>query len=237
MDLGTILGIVVALVGILFGQYLEGGSVFEILQPTAALIVVGGTIGSTMIGFSLGSFQRAVSDLMFVFKEDVIKPNGVIDQIIAFTNKARREGIISLEQEANDVEDPFFKKSIMMAVDGSEPSELRDSMEVELSYMDERGETSAKIFEAAGGVRANDWHYRCCARADPGYAKPGRHRRSRSRYRCGFRGDDLRSRTGEHLFPARCCEAQVQTPQTDDHQGNDAGRYLGHSRRPEPASN
>ena len=151
MDLGTILGIVVALVGILFGQYLEGGSVFEILQPTAALIVVGGTIGSTMIGFSLGSFQRAVSDLMFVFKEDVIKPNGVIDQIIAFTNKARREGIISLEQEANDVEDPFFKKSIMMAVDGSEPSELRDSMEVELSYMDERGETSAKIFEAAGG--------------------------------------------------------------------------------------
>ncbi len=151
MDLGTILGITVAFVGILFGQFLEGGSVLQILQPTAALIVFGGTIGATMIGFSLASFQRAVSELIYVFKEESAQPNGVIDQIIAFTNKARREGIISLEKDANDVEDPFFKKATMMAVDGSEPSELRETMEVELGYMDERGETSAKIFEAAGG--------------------------------------------------------------------------------------
>ena len=104
-----------------------------------------------MIGFSLSSFQRAVSDLIYVFKEESAHPNGVIDQIISFTNKARREGIISLEKDADDVEDPFFKKAIMMAVDGSEPTELRETMEVELGYMDERGETSPKIFEAAGG--------------------------------------------------------------------------------------
>ena len=151
MDLGTILGITVATFGILFGQFLEGGSIFQMIQPTAALIVGGGTIGATMIGFSLSSFKRAVSELIYVFKEETVQPNAVIDQIISFTNKARREGIISLEKDGNDVEDPFFKKSIMMAVDGSEPSELRETMEVELGYMDERGETSAKIFEAAGG--------------------------------------------------------------------------------------
>ena len=98
MDLGTIVGISVALIGILLGQFLEGGSVLEMIQPTAGLIVFGGTIGATMIGFSLSSFKQAVGELIYVLKEEETQPNGVIDQIIAFTQKARREGIISLEQ-------------------------------------------------------------------------------------------------------------------------------------------
>ena len=151
MDLGTIIGISVAAIGILLGQVLEGGSVLQIIQPTAALIVFGGTIGATMIGFPLETFKRAMVELVFVFKDDEAAPNEVIDQVIEFTNKARREGIISLEKDAADVKDPFFQKSIMMAVDGSEPRELRETMEVELQYMEERGEHSAKIFEAAGG--------------------------------------------------------------------------------------
>ena len=151
MDLGTIIGISVALVGILLGQVLEGGSVLQILQPTAALIVFGGTLGATMIGFPLETFKWAMMELIYVFKDDEAAPNDVIDQVIQFTNKARREGIISLEKDAADVKDPFFQKSIMMAVDGSEPRELRETMEVELQYMDERGEHPAKIFEAAGG--------------------------------------------------------------------------------------
>ena len=151
MDLGTIIGISVAAIGILLGQVLEGGSVLQIIQPTAALIVFGGTIGATMIGFPLETFKRAMVELIFVFKDDEAAPNEVIDQVIEFTNKARREGIISLEKDAADVKDQFFQKSIMMAVDGSEPRELRETMEVELQYMEERGEHSAKIFEAAGG--------------------------------------------------------------------------------------
>ncbi len=151
MDLGTLLGIAVAFGGILTGQVLEGGSILEMLQPTAALIVFGGTIGATMIGFPLSTSLNAVGDLIMVFKEDSVQPDGVIDQIIQFTNKARREGIISLEKDADDVKDPFFKKAIMMAVDGSEPRELRETMEMELQYMEERGDYSAKVFEAAGG--------------------------------------------------------------------------------------
>ena len=151
MDLGTIIGISVAAIGILLGQVLEGGSILQIIQPTAALIVFGGTIGATMIGFPLETFKRAMVELVFVFKDDEAAPNEVIDQVIEFTNKARREGIISLEKDAADVKDPFFQKSIMMAVDGCEPRELRETMEMELQYMEERGEHSAKIFEAAGG--------------------------------------------------------------------------------------
>ncbi len=151
MDLSTLIGIVLALAGILVGQAIEGGSVLQILQPTAALIVFGGTLGATMIGFPLSTLKQAAADLLHIFKEDDIRPNDVIDEVVKFTNKARREGIISLEKDAAAVKDDFFKKSIMMAVDGSEPKELRQTMEVELQYMEERGEHSAKVYEAAGG--------------------------------------------------------------------------------------
>jgi chemotaxis protein MotA len=151
MDLATLLGLAIAFIGILAGQAIEGGSVFQILQPTAAMIVFGGTLGATMIGFPLSIIRQAASDLMHVFKDDEIEPNAVIDEIIKFTNKARREGIISLEKDAASVKDDFFRKSIMMAVDGSEPKELRQTMEFELQYMEERGEHSPKVYEAAGG--------------------------------------------------------------------------------------
>ena len=151
MDLGTLLGIVVALAGILIGQAIEGGSVLQILQPTAAMIVFGGTLGAVMISFPMSVIKQAAADLLHLFKEDNIQPNDVIDEVVKFTNKARREGIISLEKDAAGVKDDFFRKSIMMAVDGSEPKELRQTMEVELQYMEERGEYSAKVYEAAGG--------------------------------------------------------------------------------------
>jgi chemotaxis protein MotA len=151
VDLATILGIAVAFVGILVGQAIEGGSVLQILQPTAAMIVFGGTLGATMIGFPLSVMKQAAADLFHIFKDEKIEPSGVIDEIIRFANKARREGIISLEKDAGTVQDEFFRKAIMMAVDGSEPKELRQTMEVELGCKEERGEHSAKVYEAAGG--------------------------------------------------------------------------------------
>ncbi|OLE88256.1 MAG: motility protein A [Acidobacteria bacterium 13_1_20CM_2_55_15] len=151
MDLGTLLGIVLASAAILIGHAMEGGSILQILQPTAAMIVFGGTLGATMISFPMSVFKQAVADLLHIFKEDEIHPNEVIDQVIRFTNKARREGIISLEKEASAVKDDFFRKSLMMAIDGCEPKELRQTMELELQYIEERGEQSAKVYAAAGG--------------------------------------------------------------------------------------
>jgi len=151
MDLATILGIAIALIGILVGQAIEGGSILQILQPTAAMIVIGGTLGATMIGFPLSVMKQAAADFMHMIKDGDEKPNEIIDEVIRLTNKARREGIISLEKDAANIKDPFFRKAIMMAVDGSEPKELRQTMEVELQYMEERGEQSPKVYEAAGG--------------------------------------------------------------------------------------
>src|SRR5437867_8310313 len=107
MDLGTLLGIVLASAAILIGHAMEGGSIIQILQPTAALIVFGGTLGATMIGFPLSTFKRAIADLVNLVKEQDIQPNAIIDEIVKFTNKASREGIIALQKDAQTVTHDF----------------------------------------------------------------------------------------------------------------------------------
>jgi chemotaxis protein MotA len=151
MDLGTLVGVLIALVGILFGFLLEGGSLIEILQPTAFFIVFGGTIGATMIAFPLGVFIEACKGLgraLFEKKHDV---DALITQLVGYAQKARREGIISLENESNEVKDPFLKQALQMAVDGTDPAELRQTMELELAYEEEREEQIPQVWEAAGG--------------------------------------------------------------------------------------
>src|SRR5437773_4197752 len=160
MDLGTLLGIVLASAAILIGHAMEGGSILQILQPTAAMIVFGGTLGATMISFPMSVFKQAVADLLRIFKEDQSHPNEVIDQVIRFTNKARREGIISLEKEASGLKDDFFKKSLMMAIDGCEPKELRETMELELQHRGTRG----AVREGLRSCRRILTDYRNCRR-------------------------------------------------------------------------
>src|SRR5262249_14397114 len=102
-------------------------------------------------GFPLSTLKQAVGDLVHLIRDVDVRPNDVIDEIVKFANKARREGIIALENDAAEIKDTFFKKAIMMAWEGTEPKELRETMECELQYSEERGEHSAKVFEAAGG--------------------------------------------------------------------------------------
>jgi len=153
MDLGTLLGIVIAVAGILIGQAIEGGSVLQILQPTAAMIVFGGTLGAVMISFPMSVLKQAAADLLQVLKEENIRPNEVIDEVVRFTNKARREGIISLEKDAAAVKDEFFKKSIMMAVDGSEPKELRQTMKSNFNIWKNAASTRPKCTKLRVDIR------------------------------------------------------------------------------------
>ncbi len=151
MDLTSVGGLILGIAAILLGQVLEGGRIGSILQPTAALIVFGGTIGATILGFPLHVVMAAMKAITSVFTEKKVNPEAVIEEIIRFANKARKEGIISLEGEMDSVKDPFLKKALMLAIDGTDPRVLRQTMEVELAYHEEHGEQPAKVFEAAGG--------------------------------------------------------------------------------------
>jgi chemotaxis protein MotA len=151
MDLATISGLVLAFAAILGGQALEGGKVDSLLQPTAAIIVLGGTFGACLVQFPLAVVITSFKSLIKVFLEPKVDNKQVISEIIRFANKARKEGIISLEAESREASDPFLKRALIMAVDGVEPKILRETMEMEIGNMEEEIEHPIKFWEAAGG--------------------------------------------------------------------------------------
>src|ERR1700730_271561 len=151
MDIGTVVGLLVAARAILLGLVLEGGKIGQILQPTAALIVFGGTFGAIMIQFPFGVVLAAIRSLASIFFVPKSDPLGTIQEIVQIAHKARREGIVSLDKELDSVQNPFMKKSLMLAVDGTEPGELRKMMEMEMEKQFEHEDNIPKVFESAGG--------------------------------------------------------------------------------------
>ena len=151
MDKATFAGLLLAFGGILAGLMLEGGSVSQILQPTAAMIVFGGTIGAIMVQFPLSVVLKSFRALAGVFFEPDGNLQGLISEIVGYANQARKKGIISLDSELPNIKDPFLKKFLMLAVDGSEPEELRNMMELELDNQETHEERIPQVFESAGG--------------------------------------------------------------------------------------
>ena len=151
MDKSTLLGVGVALTGILLGLLLEGGKIAQIIQPTAALIVFGGTLGAVMIQFPLRVISAAGKRLGQVFVDNSQDPNVLIQEMVGFAQKARRDGIISLDADLPAIADPFLKKSLMLAVDGTEPQEIRKIMTLELDNQGEHEDHLPRVFESAGG--------------------------------------------------------------------------------------
>src|SRR5271156_692904 len=125
MDIASIGGIVLALLGILVGMMIEGGSIAQITQPTAAMIVLGGTLGAVMLQFPLNIFLAAIKAIIKVFLHKGSSGEATLTQLVAFANKARKSGIVSLDADLPAVTDPFLKQALMLAIDGTEPSEVR----------------------------------------------------------------------------------------------------------------
>ncbi|HUB20536.1 MAG TPA: flagellar motor protein [Acidobacteriaceae bacterium] len=151
MDAGSLGGILLALAGILVGLLLEGGHLRQVLQPTAALIVFGGTLGAVMLQFPFRTVLTAALRLVRVFLHRDGGAEAMLRDIVHYANKARRKGIVSLDQDLPHVANPFLRQALMLAVDGTEPSALRHIMDVQI---DNAGELEARIpavFESAGG--------------------------------------------------------------------------------------
>ncbi len=151
MDAGSLAGILLALAGILSGLLLEGGHLGQVLQPTAAMIVFGGTLGAVMLQFPLATVAAAAHRLMRVFLHRDDGGHALLRQIVSFANQARRHGIVSLDRDLDKVTDPFLRQALMLAVDGTEPAELRRIMEVQIDTMGEIEARIPSVFESAGG--------------------------------------------------------------------------------------
>jgi|CZKU01.1.fsa_nt_gi chemotaxis protein MotA len=151
MQPGPLIGMAVALLAILGGNILEGGHLGSILGGPAALIVVGGTIGAVLVQYPISTCLEAVKAAGRTFKKPSQDGHKLIDEIVDYANRARRDGILALEKVASTASDPFLAKAIMMAVDGADSTMLRETMEITISKQEEHGEDAAKAFEAAGG--------------------------------------------------------------------------------------
>jgi chemotaxis protein MotA len=151
LDFATLAGLVLGIGGIVGGLILEGGSVREIIAPTALLIVLGGTMGAVMISTPLSALSGGMRSLASVFYEKSQDPDILIEKLVDYSSKARKNGIVSLEQIANQAPDPFLRKALNLAVDGTDLQELRNMMELEIAVEEHHAEAEAKIFESAGG--------------------------------------------------------------------------------------
>jgi len=151
MDFISIGGLALALAAIVGGQILEGGHIGSLLQITAFFIVIGGTMGAVMLQSSLPVFLGGMKLLKWVFVPPRIQPQTLIEEILSWSQVARKGGLLALEHLIEDLNEPFKRKGLQMLVDGAEPEKIREALEVEINTYEEHLRQSTKVWESAGG--------------------------------------------------------------------------------------
>lgn len=151
MDKISALGLLIGILAIIGGQILEGGHVGSLSQPTALLIVLGGTLGAVMLQSPYVTFMRGMRMVKWVLFPPVVNHQKLIQQVSTWSQVSRREGLLALEGMINQLKDEFTKKGLQLLVDGAEPERLREVLEVEINTFEDEMKLSAKIWEAAGG--------------------------------------------------------------------------------------
>jgi len=151
VDKISLAGLAIGLFAIIGGQYLEGGHVGSLVQPTALLIVLGGTLGAVLLQSPIHVFRRGMRMLKWVWVPPVIEQKRLIEQILLWSQLSRREGLLALENQMPRVKDEFTKRGLQLLVDGADPERIRELLEVEIDTYEDELRQSAKIWESAGG--------------------------------------------------------------------------------------
>ncbi len=151
MDILTIIGLLVGFGAILAGNILEGGHTSSLVQSTALLIVLGGTIGAVMVQSPIPVFVRSLKMFVWVFIPPKIQQKAAVEKIIGWSNIARKEGLLGLESLVESETDDFARKGLQLLVDGSEPETIRSILEVELDVKEHFDIQAAKVYDGYGG--------------------------------------------------------------------------------------
>jgi len=151
MDALSIIGILLAFGAILTGQSLDGGHLSSLLNGPAALIVIGGTVGASMLQTPLAVFSQAMRSIIWVFKPPPISPEKTIKKIVGWSTVSRREGLLGLETVGETEKEIFARKGLLLLVDGTEPEVIRSIMETEINAREHNEIQAAKVFEGMGG--------------------------------------------------------------------------------------
>jgi chemotaxis protein MotA len=147
----TAIGIGVALCGLALGMMLEGGGFSMLLNVPAACIVLGGTAGATLAGTSLERFKQIPQLYKKAFDGNQVDMNERVELLVGYAERARREGLLALDEELPQVDDEFTRKGMQLVVDGTDPELVREVLESEIDGMEGRHKAAVQPFEKAGG--------------------------------------------------------------------------------------
>ncbi len=150
MDIATLTGIIIA-GGLVIIAIFMGGSVSWFISPPSLMIVVGGTMGATLLNYPLSELLGVLKVAKNVFFHKSKPPGAVIPLIVELGRKARAEGILSFEQYLKDIDEPFLVKGLQLAVDGLESSAIENILVTDIIYMEERHKLGAAVFSTMGG--------------------------------------------------------------------------------------
>jgi chemotaxis protein MotA len=151
MDPSLILGMVIAFVGVIGGLYLEGSSVGKYIGPSAALIVLGGTFGVTMMSVGIAGMKKIPATFLHAVQYKGMDRPGAIDTLVGFAEKARREGLLVLEDDLRSTPDEFMRRGVQLVVDGTDPELVKEILRTEVDSLHEERHGDASIWETAGG--------------------------------------------------------------------------------------
>ncbi|MGX6608186.1 flagellar motor protein [Micromonosporaceae bacterium Da 78-11] len=151
MDISTIVGVVAALVIVFVVQILEGGSPASILLIPSIILVFGGAFCAGMAGGVLKDATGAGKQLQKAFLAKVTPPTQLVETVVKLAERARREGLLALEDAVKTVEHPFLKRGLQLAIDGTDPEELHDILHAEVAAKKKADKAAAKLFENMGG--------------------------------------------------------------------------------------
>ncbi|NPV71242.1 MAG: flagellar motor protein [Firmicutes bacterium] len=151
MDVGTLVGLGLGFTFIILG-IVQGGNLAGFWDFPSIMITCGGCLASTVVAYPLLQLSAVTKVLRKAFMTKNDDPSSIIDFLVQFAEKARREGLLSLEEDADQLEDDFLKKGIQLVVDGTDPELVRTMLETELAFLEERHKQGQAMFETMGSM-------------------------------------------------------------------------------------
>jgi chemotaxis protein MotA len=147
----TVIGVIVACLGLALGATLEGSNIMAILNPSALMIVLGGTLGATIAGTSMETVKGIPGLYKKAFGASPPDLVGRVRELVGYSEKARRDGLLALEEQLETIEDDYTRKGLQLVVDGTDPDLVAEVLEIENSSMKKRHQAGVQPFDKAGG--------------------------------------------------------------------------------------
>jgi chemotaxis protein MotA len=151
MDITTILGLALGIGAVIVSFIMEGGHLSSLVQGPAMILVLFGTFGAATITTSYTQLTALPKLFRIILFEKKLNPPQLINLVYDLAQKSRKNGLLSLEKELTSIDDTFLKKAIQLAIDGFETNKIREILEIEISYIEERHKVGAAFFQKLGG--------------------------------------------------------------------------------------